>query len=84
MLDHLYRDATPMSIGERIAYGGATIEVTEVTDDGRPIDVRVHFSVDLEDPSLRWLQWKHGVYVPFEPPAVGESVVLPEVTFPLW
>ena len=82
MLDRLYRDATPFRIGERIIYGGATVEVTEVTDDGRPIAVRVHFDVDLEDPSLRWLQWKNGAYAPFEPPAVGETVTLPSVIVP--
>ncbi len=82
MLDHLYRDATPMTVGERIMYGGASVEVTEATEDGRPIEVRVHFNVDLEDSSLRWLQWKNGVYEPFEPPAVGETVTLPSVIVP--
>jgi hypothetical protein len=84
MLDHLYRDATPFRVGDRIGYGGAMVEIADVTEDGRPVEVRVHFNVNLEDSSLRWLQWKGGVYVPFEPPAVGETVVLPEVTFPLW
>ena len=59
-------------------------DVLEATEDGRPIEIRVHFGVDLEDRSLRWLEWRNGVYIPFEPPSVGESVVLPEVTFPLW
>jgi hypothetical protein len=44
--------------------------------------VRVHFDVDLEDPSLRWLQWKNGAYAPFEPPAVGNTVTLPSVIVP--
>jgi len=82
MLDRLYRDATPMKVGERIAYGGATVEVTEVTEDGRPIEIWAHFDVDLEDSSLRWLQWRNGVYAPFEPPAVGETVTLPSVVVP--
>ena len=84
MLDHLYRDATPMRVGDRILYGGAEVEIAEVTEDGRPIEIWAHFDVELEDPSLRWLEWRNGVYVAFELPAVGESVVLPEVTFPLW
>jgi hypothetical protein len=82
MLDRLYRDATPMKVGERIAYGGATVEVTEVAEDGRPIEVWVHFDVDLENSSFRWLQWKNGVYEPFEPPAVGDTVTLPSVIVP--
>jgi hypothetical protein len=84
MLDHLYRDATPMRAGDRILYGGASVQISEATEDGRPIEIEVYFNVDLEDPSLRWLQWRNGVYVPFEPPAIGETVVLPEVIFPLW
>jgi hypothetical protein len=84
MLDHLYRDATPFGVGDRISYGGAVVEVVEATENGRPVEIWVHFSVDLEDPSLRWLQWKGGIYVPFELPAVGETVVLPEVYLPLW
>jgi hypothetical protein len=82
MLDRLYRDGTPVSLGDRIAYGGAIIEITETGEDGRPIEVEVHFDTDLEDPTLRWLQWKNGVYVQFEPPAVGEKVVLPSVVVP--
>lgn len=84
MLDHLYRDATPMRVGDQVLYGGVTIEIAEVTESGRPIEIWVHFGVELEDPSLHWLEWRHGVYVPFIPPAVGQSVVLPEVTLPLW
>jgi hypothetical protein len=84
MLDHLYRDATPFNVGDRIPYGGTIVEVVDVTEDGRPVEIRVQFTVDLEDKSLRWLQWKGGVYVPFEPPAVGERVILPEVYLPLW
>jgi hypothetical protein len=82
MLDHLYRDATPFRLGERIAYGGATIEIIEVTDAGRPITISAQFDVDLDDPTLRWLQWKNGVYEPFKLPAVGETVTLPSVIVP--
>jgi len=82
MLDHLYRDATPMRIRDRIAYGGATVEIADATEDGRPLEVRVHFDVELEDSSLRWLQWKNGAYAPFEPPAVGDTVTLPSVVVP--
>ena len=82
MLDRLYRDSTPMTVGERIKYGAATIQVTDVTDDGRPAEISVHFDVELEHPSLIWLRWEHGLYVPFTPPAVGDSTVLADVTVP--
>ncbi len=83
LLDRLYRDASAMNVGDRIRYGGATVEVTAVTSDGRPSDVSFHFDVRLEDPSLRWLQWKDGAYAPFDPPEVGETVILPSVVVPL-
>lgn len=82
MLDRLYRDDTPFRVGDRIPYGGATVEMIQVTDDGRPGAVSFHFAVELDDPSLRWLQWREGVYIPFEPPAVGETLTLPAVVFP--
>jgi hypothetical protein len=82
MLDTLYRDDTPFRVGERIDYGGATIEVLEVTLDGRPAEVSFRFDVELEDPSLCWLQWHKGAYIPFAPPAIGETVILPAVIFP--
>ena len=82
MLDTLYRDDTPMEIGDLVAYGSARVEVTEVTMDGRPSEVSFHFEVDLEDPVLRWLQWNEGVYLPFEPPAIGKTVMLPSVVIP--
>jgi len=82
MLDHLYRDATPLEVGDLIAYGGASVEIADATEDGRPIEVRFRFEVDLEDTSLCWLQWKNGAYAPFEPPAVGDTVTLPSVIVP--
>lgn len=48
-----------------------------MTPDGRPFTVRFRFAVPLEDPSLRWLQWKDNRFIPFTPPAVGQTVTLP-------
>jgi len=76
-LDRLYRDHRPMTIGQRIKLMGATIEITAVTDDGRPAEAAFAFAADLENPSYRWMQWKDGEYVPFVPPAVGETMALP-------
>jgi hypothetical protein len=81
-VDLLYRDATPMRVGEQITYGESTVEVTDITNDGRPAEVSFSFEVVLEHPSLVWLQWQDGVYAPFELPQVGESTVLPAVTVP--
>ncbi len=78
ILDKLFRsDQNRFSVGDRIELTGMTVEVTELTDNGRPAEAAFTFSVDLEDESLRWLQYKGGKYVPFHPQAVGLSVELP-------
>jgi hypothetical protein len=81
-VEYLYRDATPMQVGDRIAYGGTIVEVLDITDDGRPLEVSFRFDVSLEHPTLVWLQWNDGVYAPFDPPQIGGSTVLPAVTIP--
>jgi len=63
-------------VGDRVELTGMTVEIAELTGDGRPAKAAFIFSVPLEDASLRWLQYKDGNFVPFTPPAVGQSVVL--------
>jgi hypothetical protein len=54
--------------------------VRDVTADGRPAEVDFLFAVPLEDPSLLWTRLQAGgALVPWSPPAVGESQVLPSV-----
>lgn len=67
----------PWRLGERISLSDSTIEVSDLTSDGRPQEILVRFGVKLEDSSLEWLQWGDHRYVPFRLPAVGETVVLP-------
>jgi len=64
----------PMKKGDTIRLTGLTVEVAEVTNDGRPVDALFRFDVPLEDPSLRWIVFKGMAYVPFTPPAIGETV----------
>jgi hypothetical protein len=64
----------PMKKGDTIRLTGLTVEVAEVTNDGRPVDALFRFDVPLEDPSLRWVVFKDVAYVPFTPPAIGETV----------
>jgi len=61
--------------GESVWLSDVTIEVLEV-DDGLPTAATFRFSVPLEDPDLVWFHWQDGVYVPFTPPAVGETVAI--------
>ena len=80
LFDRLLRDdSAPMALGERVELTGMTVEVTELTADGRPAEASFRFAVPLEDASLRWLQWRDGVFVPFTPPAIGGRVGLPGV-----
>jgi len=83
LFDRLYRGDEPMRLGERVEMDGITIEVSALTPDGRPAEARFHFQRGLDDPSLLWLRWQDGVYVPFEPPEVGTSVTLPPPAFRL-
>lgn len=68
-----------LALGARVRLSNTEFEVTRLTDDGRPAELLVRFSCSLDDPKLRWVQWGKHDYVPFAPPAVGESVVLPRV-----
>jgi hypothetical protein len=69
-----------MAIGRQIELGFVTVEITAMTEDARPAEAAFHFSMDLQSPHFRWLQWSDEGYVPFAPPAVGETVTLPAPT----
>ena len=76
-LDAMFRDKkNAFRTGDRVELTGMTAEIRELTGDGRPVEAAFTFAVVLEDPSLRWLQYKNGSFVPFTPPAVGQTVVL--------
>ncbi len=77
VLDALCRNKeNPFSVGDRVELTGMTVEIRETDNVGRAIKAAFIFSVVLEDPSLRWLQYKDKTFVPFTPPAVGQRVVL--------
>ena len=62
--------------GKRVELTGFTVEIAGLNAAGDPNELVFHFAVPLEDPSLRWLAWRDGVYVPWKPPALGESTRL--------
>ncbi len=81
--DRTFRDDDhPLKLGERIELTGLTIEITALTEDGRPAEAAFRFATTLEDPSFRWVQWKDGVYVPFAVPAVAQTIALPPAAIP--
>lgn len=71
--------SNPLAVGEKIELKEATIVVTSLTKDQRPQEIDVHFKAPLESPTLRFVQWGRRNYVPFVPPAVGQSVIVPGV-----
>ena len=77
VFDQLWRRVeNGYAVGEKIVLGGLTIEVIELTSDGRPAEVKFTFEVPLEDEGLCWVQWKNWQFEEFTPPEVGETVVL--------
>jgi len=75
-LGRLFRDV-PLTTGYVVELPRMRVEVVSVDRKGQPVDLLFRFPVPLEDPSLRWITWKGKGFVPFIPPAVGESVVVP-------
>lgn len=52
---------------------GLSVVVEALDAQGDPEQVLYEFPVPLEDPSLRWMRWQDGAYVPWTPPAVGHT-----------
>ena len=61
------------SAGQHFELSGLSVVVEVLDAQGDPEQVLYEFPVALEDPSLRWMSWKDGAYVPWTPPAVGQT-----------
>ena len=57
------------SVGQHFELPGLSVVVEALDARGDPEQVLYEFPVPLEDPSLRWMSWHDGVYVPWTPPA---------------
>ncbi|MEE2751017.1 MAG: hypothetical protein VX519_06280 [Myxococcota bacterium] len=66
--------------GQRIPTPDFEVEVTEVLENGRPKAARFHFNKPLEDPSYHWVATGPQGAEPFQPPAMGETTVLPPIS----
>jgi hypothetical protein len=75
----LREKAHPFRLGERVQLDGASVEVTELTPDARPLEIVVHLARPLRDPSIVWVQWRERGYTTFILPEIGQSVVLPQI-----
>ncbi|HVW26989.1 MAG TPA: hypothetical protein VHC69_16600 [Polyangiaceae bacterium] len=79
MLTRLYRGRNdPFTPGDRVTLEGLTIEVTRVTDDGRPLVAVFTFEKPLDSAALCWVVWQKDHFVRFSPPSAGEVVHIAE------
>ena len=65
----------PVKAGQ-VFYGPLMAVTVTKTGNNGPEELVFHFSVPLESESLKWFEWKGGAYIPFVPPAVGESMII--------
>ena len=69
-----------MHPGQRVELNDMSIEILEVND-GLPTAAKFLFSVHLNDSGLAWFRWQDNRYVPFTPPAVGETITIEGARF---
>jgi hypothetical protein len=64
------------SPGQHFEVPGLSITVEVLDARGDPAQVRYQFPVPLEDSTLRWMRWHDGVYVPWNPPPINQTVTI--------
>ena len=62
-----------MQPGQIVRLNNVVVEVLEVSN-GLPSRVQFRFRFPLDDPGFLWFRWHDGTYVPFTPPAIGETI----------
>jgi hypothetical protein len=74
-----YNPQNPMRVGQVIALNDVTVEVTEMTGDGRIARAAFTFAHPLEDDGYLWLLWNEDTssYERVQMPPVGEVRVYP-------
>lgn len=74
-----YNPRNPMRVGQVVTLSEVTVEVTEMTSDGRIAQARFTFAHSLEDDRYVWLLWDKdtSTYKRSQMPPVGESRVYP-------
>jgi hypothetical protein len=71
----------PMPLGYRVKLRDVTIEVTRLTEDGRPFEIEARFTEELESAKLIFLAWAGNTFQRFKPPRIGECVTLPKLDY---
>jgi hypothetical protein len=74
-----YNPRNPMRVGQVVALSEVTVEVTEMTGDGRIAQAAFTFAHPLEDNRYVWLLWEEdtSTYKRVQMPLAGESRVYP-------
>lgn len=75
--ENFYNPRNPMQVGQVVTLSDVTIEVTEMTDDGRIAQAKFTFAQPLEDERYVWLLWDEvtSTYERVQMPPVGETGV---------
>lgn len=70
-----YNPRNPMRVGQEVALSEVTVEVTEMTNDGRIAQARFTFAHPLEDDLYVWLLWEEdtSTYERAQMPPIGET-----------
>jgi hypothetical protein len=74
-----YNPRNPMQVGQVVALSDMTVEVTEITSDGRIAQAAFTFAHPLDDNRYVWLLWNEATsaYERVQMPPVGETKVYP-------
>lgn len=79
-VQYMFRSrARPMALGARVVLQDMTIEIAELTHDGRPAAITASFARPLDSEQFVFLQWGTHDYVPFAVPQLGQTVHVPAV-----
>jgi len=65
-----------LAVPDRVELAGMTVKILERDREHLPLEAEFVFDVPLEDGSLVWFQVREGLFEPFSPPRIGETVVL--------
>lgn len=75
LLDRLFRNRdNPLELHESVDLTAVWIEITALTDDGRPAEATFHFRDPLDHKSLEWFELTEKGYVGFTPPEIGKTL----------
>lgn len=74
----------PFHVGERVQLPGFAVEILSLAPHGDPDRLRYRFAQPLEHPSLRFLRWYDGQYLPAQLPAIGHTLQLPAARGLFW